>query len=165
MFSSTENKIAASELACLHVKTGSFSLALRVRLQRILDSANVLPCLADSNLGLTQASNQRNNDISNNHIRHEISSHLLHTMDELTNVLSTQIAQDVDISDKDPISKKETKRNNILLNTTNVDELWASVIRPQKGLKRKWAEVVDKFHARAYFGSEVNSNISIIYWY
>ena len=132
-----DEHILASGVASEQVKLGDQLLAFRIHLQKTLDIANKLPILnhsliTDENLKAESTSAQ---------------STIKKSIYDLTELLNLQIT--------DPtIAKNNEKKRK----SNNIDDLWEEVIRPQKQLRQNWEGVVNKWHARVQFGSEVSKS-------
>lgn len=128
----TEVRLKASEQANLHLKLGNQSLALRIRLQRLVDDGNKLPL-------------SHNDDVSTD--CKLVTNKILNLMKDISNLLEDQIPINLRNSN-------DNKRSRYQDTESNADNIWDDISRPQKILCSNWRNVVDKFHARAHFGSE-----------
>lgn len=140
IFPSTNSRMLASNVASMHVKAGAGTLALRVRLQRLLDSANTLPVISTEN-GLD----------STEELRHQTSGILRNVLSDLVYTLNQS---DTKLEGK----KRDRTTESSIDENMAVEDMWEQVIQPQKRMRRSWDEIIGKFHARAHFGSEANKS-------
>jgi hypothetical protein len=133
MFADTEDRINASEVAGLQVKLHSTSIAFRVRLQRVIDAANQLP-LSDGT-----------SDPSTSKQRHVTSAMLGSMCENLKDVLAEQ---------QKSSSQSRKRPRSSTAKSDSASDLWTEINELMSSMKESWGEVIDKFHARAFFGSE-----------
>ena len=131
MFASTEqDHISSSIVAGNHLKVWERALALRVSLQKPLDTANSLPAHESFTEGSSLVINQLKTQI-----------------EDLSGVLNQQVR----LSSTEERSKK--RKMSDLADPT--DTLWASLIESQNALQTAcWEPVLNKWHSRLNFGSE-----------
>lgn len=129
---------SASRQAVHHLKAWEKVLALRVSLQKPLDTSSSLP-----------ASEERGNMDES---AESLCSSLKRHMADLTNVLceSQQTSGDQQVS-----ASRKRKNENLCDVSDSVDDLWEKTCRVQSTLQREsWEPVLNKWHARLNFGSE-----------
>ncbi len=129
--SSREASVAAGDQAKRYEKL----LALRISMQKVLDSSNKLPVLDDD-------SGAKKNAEENNDHHMECIEHCSSALRSLTKLLTEQSDSAFSAGDK--------------------ELSWAQVFEPQEKLRGNWERVVNKWHARLNFGSEkAQSNLRV----
>jgi hypothetical protein len=133
---------AASLQAVHHLKAWERALALRVSLQKPLDTSSALPA-AEQAAGLPIPIDDSVETLSSTLRRHLV---------DLTNILweTQQVSGDKQV----PASRKR-KNENACAMVDSLDVLWEKTSKIQTTLQlEKWEPVLNKWHARLNFGSE-----------
>jgi hypothetical protein len=139
MFAASSHDYEAASLQAVHqLKAWEKALALRVSLQKPLDTSGALP--------ISEQDGQVDETADS------LSTSLKKHMIDLTNVLyeSQQLSGELQV----PASRKR-KNENACAMDDSFDDLWEKATKVQATLQReKWEPVLNKWHARLNFGSE-----------
>lgn len=131
---------SASNIARGHLRVWDNALALRIALQRPLEAANRFPVSRDG--GSAEVGKQGYSSGSEDAIRG--------TLSDLYDMLDCQKRS---AAGSEPLSNK---RRRVDFSSASDDEIWRSIKDVQTDLRQSWRPVVDKWHARLNYGSEVS---------
>lgn len=124
---SSDNRLEASHLSYLHLKTWENALGLRISLQKVIGIVNKFPVLPSL-----------------------ISSEDINHLDGFTDIISNLYTM-LETTISDQVASSKRKRLNVD-DHPNVD--WDDIAKQRESLRMNWKDIINKWHSRLQFGSK-----------